>query len=300
MANIGDLNLDPFDYRKPWKENTGLPSIPELVIGCPQGRTGHNSGKFLIGFLSSVITTQGTDGTFSAYRSFPFNTDWAPNLRSGDQFGQSIVSYMDVDSNGIFDFIIGAPGDDVDLFNNLTDTGAIYLMFIKREKYIWPIVDLTVFYVLVTVLPGCCFICCVAAIVAFAYTFRHKEDEAEKLAKEIGMSSIKLGESAKLRRTSSKIIPVNENEVTDDEKDIEAASESRPGSAKSDRPNSAVSDPNISQPNSPQNQTGSKKGSSKSKKSSKALIYHRQKTSLHTSSKKIDDFEDDERVDEYF
>ena len=203
-----------------------------------------------------------------------------PPLSAGDQFGQSISSYTDVDGNEILDFVIGAPGDDVDRFNNLTDTGAIYLIFLERESYDWPIVDLTVFYILVSVLPGCCCLCCIAAIIAFAYTFRHKEDEAEKLAKEIGMSSVKLGESGKMRRTSSKVAPAADEEK-DGSVDVERGLAGRSDSVNSDRP-------------------GSSKKSSKSSKKSNSLVYHRQKTSLQTYSKKIDDYDDDEPVDEYF
>lgn len=286
MANIGDLNKDDYNYRRPEERTSGNPPMPDLAIGCSQGRTGFDGGRFMIGFLEGLEKTQKATGNFKKYREYEFTKSWMPSLSAGDQFGQSVSGYTDADGNEILDFIIGAPGDDVDRFNNLTDTGAIYLMFVEREEYVWPVVDLTVFYILVTVLPGCCCICCVAAIVAFMYTFRHKEDEVEKLAKEVGMSSIKLGESTKMRRTSSKVAP-GADEQKDGGVDVEGGlAGDRPDSAKSDRPDSVKS--------------ASKKSSKKSGKNPNALVYHRQKTSLQTYSKKIDDFDDDEHVDEYF
>lgn len=246
----------------------------------------------MIGFLSPVEGTPTTIGNFAKVRTFSFDKAWMPSLRAGDQFGQSITSYYDVDGNGISDFVIGAPGDDADLLNNLTDTGAIYLIFLEREKYEWPIVDLTLFYILITVLPGCYCICCIMAIGAFLYTFRHQEDEVEKLAKEAGLSSVKLGESAKLRRTTYKIFPLKGNTNPEEELDLEIG---RPSSAKSDKSSDT-------RPNNPHSggATMSKKSSKRDSKSNKALIYHRQKSSIQTYSKKIDDFEDDERVEEYF
>jgi hypothetical protein len=223
-----------------------------------------------------------------------------PALAAADQFGQSVLAYYDVDRNDIADFVVGAPGDDVDSFNNLTDTGAIYIIFLERIPYVWPVIDLTLFYVLVTVLPGCYCICCIVAIVCFLRTFRHEEDEVEKIAREAGMGSVKLGSSVKgksLSQRSSKILVDMDNEGKDEE-DIETGPDtgnSRPNSAKSDRSaKSAKSDKD--RPISPGAGSVKKQSSKKSKKS----VYDRQKSGLQTYSKKITDFDDDERVDEYF
>ena len=286
LANIGDLNLD-FLGQKRVKKERDYPTMPDLMIGCPQGRTGTSGGKIIAAFLQGDRRTQSATGNIEKYREFPFNKPWTPTLSASDRFGQSITSYYDVDNNGINDFVVGAPGDDADFSGNITDTGAIYLVFIERIPYEWPIIDLTVFYVLVTVLPGCYCLCCIAAIISFLHLFRHQEDEVEKIAKEvIGNSSVNLGESFKstksmVGRSSSKIFAADIEENKDSSLEEPG---SRPGSAKSDGSDGAQS----------------AKSGKRSSKKKQSLVYHRQKTTLQTYSRRIDDYDDDERVDEYF
>lgn len=237
----------------------------------------------MLGFLQGALVAT---GEFQSYREFDMNT--GPTLRSGDQFGQAVTRYADMDGDGIVDFVVGAPGDDASLSENLTDTGAIYLVYIERIKFHEIPIDLTLFYVLISVVPGCCLLICVAACIAFCYVFRHKEDEVEKLAKEAGLGSVKLGESSRSVRASGKTstkVLAGDGDPENPEVALDEAKESEPGGESINLSTSAKS------------RSSSKKSSSKK---SSALVYHRQKSLVQNYSKNIDDFDEDERVDEYF
>ena len=71
MANIGDLNGDAYSQRSPPPEEQGLSgyrSLPDLIIGCPQGRTGFDGGKMVLGFLQGSKKKQAATGEIEAYR----------------------------------------------------------------------------------------------------------------------------------------------------------------------------------------------------------------------------------------
>ena len=138
-------------------------------------------------------TRTGTDGQIGSQRVLVpslIRDGRDPPLSPGDQFGNSVALYIDVDGNGIRDYMVGAPGDDS---SDGTNTGAVYLIFMDRQRYKKPIIDLTLFYVLVSVIPGTCCLCCVAGIIVFCVVFRHVESEEEKFARQAGLKgSIKL------------------------------------------------------------------------------------------------------------
>jgi hypothetical protein len=71
LANIGDLNHDQYSQIEPYHTPpipSGYPSLPDLVIGCPQGRTGYEGGRIMLGFLRGNPTKQTATGHIDTYR----------------------------------------------------------------------------------------------------------------------------------------------------------------------------------------------------------------------------------------
>jgi hypothetical protein len=194
-------------YDKP----SGLPSIPDLLVGCPATRSGFNGGRAMVTFLegNAVGATGQISGVWEINSFIPEDPVAAesliaelPPLRPGDQFGQAVLSYVDFDMNGYSDFLISAPGDDCSYGNN---TGAIYLITYRRTEYVPVPEDNTLFLVSVILFPAlCCIITCSLCITAYL-SLQHREDQAEVIAKEVGI--VKLGESVRSRRGSKREDP---------------------------------------------------------------------------------------------
>ena len=165
----------------------------------------------MLAFLQS--SWDGPTGYIVSQRSYIpatnnlINEELVPNLQHGDLFGKALLLYQDMDFNGIEDYVVSAPGTDSS--NNTLNSGAIYLIFVGREPYVAKKVSLLLFYILVTVFPTCC--CCLscACIVFFCFKFRHKEDDVEKIAREAGIGSVKLGQDVRKSRKSNKISPAS-------------------------------------------------------------------------------------------
>lgn len=179
MAFIGDVNRDEYrsrhrgqKHRNPRKE-----SIPDFLMGCPQGNTGNLPGKFLIIYLKD-------DATLAGSTEIPAATDEdvKPDFQPRDQFGYAMAGYWDIDDNGTREIIVGAPGDDEEGEN----AGAIYIIFLRSRRHHPPRFDLVAFVLIIT-LPICCFCTTLIASVAyFFWYFRRRPDEVEIIVKKSG------------------------------------------------------------------------------------------------------------------
>lgn len=180
LATIGDINLDDRRQRRPdlFANPPRLP-VPDLVIGCPQGNSGVLPGRLFLAFLNSM-------GAMMNYRALPAESDAVvgPQLRPVDQFGRALARYYDVDSNGLDEIIVGAPGDD----EGGLSAGAVYIVFLRRRRYHGPRFPFIRFIVLVTVLPAFCAACMIASLMWFLWRFRRMPDQAEIIVKESGMT----------------------------------------------------------------------------------------------------------------
>jgi hypothetical protein len=168
------------------RHDVGRKSIPDVVIGCPQTLDTNQigGGQFYLVFLNEK-------GYAEDYCAMPTKDDregkFAPKLRYLDQFGSSLAAYVDVDHNGLTELIVGAPGDH----EIAPDTGAIYIMFLRRRRFHKPFVDHWM-YILSIALPlGFCCICCIAGTVYFFWHFRRKPDEVELAVKAAGLERTK-------------------------------------------------------------------------------------------------------------
>ncbi len=65
---------------------------------------------------------------------------------------------MDVDHNGIKEIAVGAPGDQ----EAGAESGAIYIIFLRRRKYHKPFVDHWAYILSIAIPTGICCLCCMA------------------------------------------------------------------------------------------------------------------------------------------
>jgi hypothetical protein len=80
--------------------------------------------------------------------------------------------------------LAGAPGDDAN--GTLEDSGAIYIMFLRRRRYHWIPFDWAT-YLATILVPTCCFCCsCISGTIFFFYYFRRRPDEVEIIVKKSG------------------------------------------------------------------------------------------------------------------
>lgn len=115
MANIGDLNVDNWaeatqrkrlSSKNYWYVDPMMKPAPDLVIGCPQSRTGFGGGRIMLAFLQS--SWSGPTGQIISQRELFIsnslrdsnNLNAYPPLSHGDSFGQSLIRYSDMDFNG--------------------------------------------------------------------------------------------------------------------------------------------------------------------------------------------------------
>ncbi len=109
IAGIGDLNGD---------------GIRDLVAGA----TGHNSGGVDRGAIWVLFMR--ANGKVSDERKIaPDEGGSESDLDDNDGFGSALAGIGDLDSNGVNDLAVGAPGDD----DGGTDRGAVWVLFMKSN-----------------------------------------------------------------------------------------------------------------------------------------------------------------------
>jgi len=107
LANVGDLNGD---------------GIPDLGVGAPNDDDGGaNAGAIWILILE-------TDGRVDAWQKISDRAgEFGGNLNDDDHFGAAIAGIGNIDSSGLADLAVGAPGDD----DGDTDQGAVWILFME-------------------------------------------------------------------------------------------------------------------------------------------------------------------------
>jgi len=127
-------------------------------------------------------------GALQGYTVLPAATDEGvgPPLLSKDGFGQSLAGYQDLDSNGLREVVVGAPGDDNNSSFVFTETGAVYIIFLRRRRWSWVPFDWVGYWAAIFVPLGCCFCSFVSGIAYFFYYFRRRPDEVERIVKMSG------------------------------------------------------------------------------------------------------------------
>ncbi len=147
-------------------------------MGCPQTFTASLPGRIILTFLTEL-------GSFGNFRALPSATDGGvgPDLDPIDQFGRSLAGYWDVDDNGLAEVLVGAPGDDGAGF----ESGALYMVFLRRRRYHGPVFPYVRFILLVTLLPFFCCAMIVSGVLYFLWRFRRLPDEVEVIVKASGM-----------------------------------------------------------------------------------------------------------------
>lgn len=181
LVSIGDLNRDDLRAKHPLGPNqpVGRRSIPDLLVGCPQTKSGTSRGSTLTG--RAMVLFMNTDGQYRNDFFIPGSDVAAPKLHGGDLFGTSVGSYVDIDNNGITEMLVGAPGDAAG--------GAVYILFPRRRRYHQPPFDWVAYYlklILPFAISGCiCFwgtlFCC--------WYFRRRATEIEIAVKEVGVET---------------------------------------------------------------------------------------------------------------
>ena len=109
LANLGDLNLD---------------TVVDIAVGAPgddDGASEHGAAWVLFLLPTGEVLTEqkisASDGELAVI------------LNSGDRFGEALANAGDMNFDGIIDLAVGAPFDD----DGATDTGAVWLLFMKRD-----------------------------------------------------------------------------------------------------------------------------------------------------------------------
>lgn len=143
--------------------------ITDIVVGCPSPETGVGTGKMFLLFGNQEGGQQG-------YRQLPGTTDTSrgigPQLVAKDKFGASLAGYQDLDHNGIREVVVGSPGHD-------SDTGALYILFMRRRRFHSPVPDTFLYYFKIIFPLFCCFLCCCGSCCYFFWYFRRRPDEVE-------------------------------------------------------------------------------------------------------------------------
>jgi hypothetical protein len=156
------------------------PSIPDLVVGCPQSQSNGLPGRLMFVYLN-------VDGGLAGYTFIPSLTDSFERvglqLHPYDQFAKSLDAYIDIDRNGLKEIIVGAPGDD----RCGENAGAIYIIFPRRRRFHAVPYDWLALYLLVTIIPCCCCSSLCGGIIFFFWYFRRIPDEVEIIVKESGL-----------------------------------------------------------------------------------------------------------------
>mmetsp|Transcript_14591 Transcript_14591/g.21995 ORF Transcript_14591/g.21995 Transcript_14591/m.21995 type:complete len:544 (+) Transcript_14591:120-1751(+) len=183
IASIGDFNRDdlraryPNRARKPSDPHFGQPSIPDMVVGCPQTDSLGDSGKYKLFFMAE-------DGVHYDTIEPPYKyPERAPQLRAQESFGAAIAKMSDLDGNGLQQFMIGAPGG----VGEFPGTGSLYVIFLRRRAHHPPSFNVLMYWLqIIGPLFGLC-MCCIIATVAFFIYFRRKPTDIELAVKNAGL-----------------------------------------------------------------------------------------------------------------
>lgn len=180
LTFIGDINHDRSRQRRPEQLSPNRDeSIPDIVMGCPQRQSEGGAGRLFFVYLTKA-------GQIAGYTVLPAPSDRSvigQYLSPYDLFGQSLATYPDMDSNGMKEIVVGAPGDD----GNGVDSGAVYIIYPRRRRHHWIPYDYLTYILLVTLIPGIwCLLCC-CGIIYFFWHFRRVPDDAEIIVKRSGM-----------------------------------------------------------------------------------------------------------------
>jgi len=182
VATIGDINKDNLGQHYPTKPNwKKLPSIPDLVVGCPQSQSSGGAGRLFFVFFNQL-------GEVEGYTILPSKTDHVTNisLHAYEEFGHSLAPYQDVDKNGIHEIVVGAPSR-INPQSSNAPTGAFYIIFPRRRKYHPVPFNWTRFYAIVTIAPGFFLISCCLGTCYFFWYFRRRPDQVEIIVKKSGL-----------------------------------------------------------------------------------------------------------------
>lgn len=175
LAFMGDFNKDNMKSKHPLQySNRNRPSVPDIIVGCPQVLHNNLPGKVVVYLLTK-------DGFLLDYILIPHPKNlYAPNLPQNSRFGSSIAAYQDINHIGIQSLAIGAPGDS-------DSSGAIYIFFLSRNEYSTRFID-PMPYILSIALP-ILFFCLVFwfGLGFFFWFFRRKVDDIEIAVKKSGM-----------------------------------------------------------------------------------------------------------------
>lgn len=194
LAFIGDINRDQVRQQRPNQlSSPPRPSIDDIVTGCPGTLGASLPGRFFFYFLT-------VDGELNGYTKLPADTDDEINLPIDpfDGFGQSMAAYRDIDKNGMQELIIGAPGDDN---GDQRESGAVYIIFLRRRRHHGLRFNFTRFIILVTVLPVVISGVVFGSIALFFWYFRRKPDDVEIIVNKMGYDTQTLGKSKKPKVT---------------------------------------------------------------------------------------------------
>ena len=109
IANIGDVNGD---------------GITDLAVGAPNDDDGSSDAGAI------WILLMKTDGRVSGWQKVSSSAgDFNGKLNANDHFGAAVTGIGDLDSRGIEDLAVGAPGDDA----GGTKKGALWILFMERR-----------------------------------------------------------------------------------------------------------------------------------------------------------------------
>jgi len=199
LTNVGDMNKDAYASQRPWIKRTGTngldvrQSVQDIVMGCPQMDTRKLPGRLFVLFLDEL-------GGHKGYRELPHpKRDLAqpyatfPKLPMESELGCSLATYSDVDDNDLVDLIVGSKGDD----DGGTDTGAIYIMFLRRRRWHSFVSDhfMYLFSIFFPISFCCC--CCITSCIYFFWYYRRKPDLVELAVKS---SNIEIGKKRERKR----------------------------------------------------------------------------------------------------
>jgi len=190
LATIGDINLDMQRQQHPELRSVesldpinypNRQSIDDLIIGCPQTDTGTLPGRLFLIFLSAT-------GNMLGYTLLPGQRDEqrgiTPKLGATDHFAHSLAGLQDLDQNGLREIAVGAPG----AFGATgADTGAIYVLFLRRRRWkpFWT--DNDAYWMAIIITPSVIMFGICSGIVYFFWKFRRKPDEIELLVLKSGV-----------------------------------------------------------------------------------------------------------------
>lgn len=224
MTTLGDLNRDDMNQNHPLKISPIKPrpfSIPDLIIGCPQGTTPMNDPSAIYGPGSDYSATRSVYQNDTTGRLFIFFLDSQGRIQDRTlipsiedsielnfplpfhaQLGRSLSSFQDIDKNGISELLVGAPGDWSDLVNSYdtvykieneenqvkisNKSGSVFLFYLRRKRYHQENFDYVLFYILTVFLPLLFVLFIVLSIAYFCYYFRRQPDQIEIIVKKSG------------------------------------------------------------------------------------------------------------------